>query len=482
MKLKKSIKIIMATLAVILVVYIPSNAKVVLPAIFSDQMVLQRDAEVPIWGWADPDRTVRVSVPWLKEEIKIKSDSNGKWRVDVQTPASGGPFTLSFDDGDKLEIKDVLIGEVWLCSGQSNMEMPMKGYTSQPVEGANEEMLMSNNPLIRLIKVPRNASLEPLGDFEGSWEKSTSKTVAEFSAVAWYFANYLNKSLNVPVGVIVSAYGGSNIQSWMSKQMLSDFNEISIPESIAGIKTPNREATLLYNAMLRPIIGYGIKGVLWYQGESNVVNPFNYEDLMVQLVKSWRKEWGQEKMDFYYTQIAPYGYKRYIYGELVGEHNGAFLREAQLKASYRIPDSGMAVLLDVGEENNIHPKKKKEVGLRLAYQALAKTYNLQGFEHTSPVPSKLSQSGNNLIVEFENAPNGLIIKKNVENESSFYISSRDSVFYRANARVKGNKVFLGCDEVDNPLSVQYGFENYTKGVLYSSGGLPAPSFRLEIKD
>lgn len=478
MNLNKSIKIFMATLAVILIVHIPSNAKVVLPAIFSDRMVLQRDAEVPIWGWAAPERTVRVSVPWLKEEINIKSDPNGKWRVDVHTPTSGGPFTLSFDDGDKLEIKDVLIGEVWLCSGQSNMEMPMKGYTSQPVEGANEEILMSNNPSIRLIKVPRNASLEPLGDFEGSWEKSTSKTVAESSAVAWYFANYLNKSLNVPVGVIVSAYGGSNIQSWMSKQMLSDFNEISIPESMTEVKTPNREATLLYNAMLRPIIGYGIKGVLWYQGESNVVNPFNYEDLMVQLVKSWRKEWGQEKMDFYYAQITPYGYKRYIYGKLVGERNGALLREAQLKASYRIPNSGMAVLMDVGEQDNIHPKKKREVGLRLAYQALAKTYNLQGFEHTSPMPSKLSRSGNELIVEFENAPNGLIIKKDVDNAASFFISSGDSIFYRADARVKSNKLFLSCDEVDEPIAVHYGFENYTMGILYSSSGLPVSSFRM----
>ncbi|AWW28834.1 sialate O-acetylesterase [Echinicola strongylocentroti] len=478
MKLNKSIKIFIGTLAVILVIKIPSTAKVVMPAIFSDNMVLQRDAEVPIWGWSESNRAVSISVPWLKEEIKTKSDSNGKWKAWVKTPMSGGPFTLSFDDGDKFEIKDVLIGEVWLCSGQSNMEMPMKGYTSQPVEGANEDLLTSDNQSIRLIKVPRNASLEPLENFEGRWEKSTSKTVSEFSAVAWYFANYLNKSLNVPVGVIVSAYGGSNIQSWMSKQMLSDFNEISIPESMEGIKTPNRKATLLYNAMLRPIIGYGIRGVLWYQGESNVVNPSNYEDLMVQLVKSWRKEWEQEKLDFYYTQIAPYSYKRYIYGKLVGERNGAYLREAQLKASYRIPNSGMAVLMDIGEEKNIHPKKKKEVGLRLAYQALAKTYNLQGFEHSSPIPSNLSQSGNELIVEFENVPNGLIVKKHVDNEASFFISSNDSIFYKSNARVKGNKLFLSCDEVDNPIAVHYGFENYKMGILFSSGGLPVSSFRM----
>lgn len=457
------------------------SASIKLPALFTDNMVLQRESIVPVWGWANPDESIKVSASWLEEPVLVQSNSRGEWRALIQTPQAGGPYTMSIEEKDLVTINNILIGEVWLLSGQSNMEMPLKGYKSQPVTGGNDAIVRANSDRIRIITVPRNGLLDPANNFEGKWEMAKPNTVSDFSAIGWFYADYLVNALEVPVGLIESAYGGSNIQAWMSEKMLEDFSEIQIPGSVQEIDQENRTATLLYNAMLKPILGYGIRGVLWYQGESNVINPANYEELLVKMVDSWRKEWGQNSLDFYFAQIAPYNYRRYIYNQLVGENNGALLREAQRKAALRIPDGGMVVLMDVGEQFNIHPPKKMEVAARFAYLALAETYGFEGFEYRSPEIDQLSVNGKELTLTFKFAPNGLVLVGPSQN-GNFQIAGEDQIFYEANTTVKDDKIVFSSSYVNSPVAIRYAQKNFSTGTLFSSGGLPVSSFKTDNWD
>ena len=455
------------------------NAAIKLPALFSDNMMLQQQSSAPIWGWADKNQSLKIQTSWDSKSYEVKSDKDGKWKIAVQTPAAGGPFEIKVSDNTETKtIKNILIGEVWLCSGQSNMEMPLKGFPGQPVFKGNEAIVHSTNNQIRFITVPRATVLTPNEDFVGKWNAAGPQTTGDFSATAWYFGSLLQEVLQVPVGLIHVSYGGSSMEAWMNQEMLKDFKEAKIPTKKEDLaKDPNRVATTLFNGMLSPVIGYGIKGCIWYQGESNYERAGQYKELMKKMVSSWRGIWNQGDFPFYYCQIAPFNYAQFHPKDNKEEYNSAYLREAQLKASKEIPNSGMAVLMDIGEENNIHPIHKEAGGSRLAYLALTKTYGLSGFEFESPEYKAMEIKDNSVTVSFDKAPNG--ITANGKDVTGFEIAGADKVFYPAKAEVRRKSVVLKSDKVTNPVAVRYLFKDFAEAQIFSTGGLPVSSFRMD---
>ncbi|WP_200975677.1 sialate O-acetylesterase [Echinicola sp. 20G] len=453
-------------------------AEVKLPAIFSDNMILQQQMDAPIWGWTNAGETVSITTSWNNKTYETKANGEGEWNVKVSTPEAGGPYSITISDGQEMSLENVLIGEVWLCSGQSNMEMPLKGFPAQPVIAGNEAIVNSKNSTIRLITVPRKSTVEVAKDFEGQWEEAKPSTTSNFSATAWFFGTQIQRVLDVPVGLIHVSYGGSNIEAWMSEAMLEDFKEeITIPQQQEDIDVPNRTATALFNGMLSPVIGYGIKGAIWYQGESNNGRPEQYEELMVTMVREWRELWDEGEFPFYYCQIAPFNYGMFNPNEVIEKNNSAYLRDAQRKATQRISNSGMAVLMDIGEKENIHPADKKAGGQRLAYLALNKTYGVEGFEYTSPEFEAMEIKGSTVIVAFDHVPNGITVYgKEVTN---FEIAGEDRVFHPATAVLRRKSVILSSPQVEKPVAVRYAFKDFTVGEIFSTGGLPLSSFRTD---
>ncbi|MFA9187245.1 sialate O-acetylesterase [Flavobacterium sp. FBOR7N2.3] len=455
------------------------NATIKLPALFSDNMMLQQQSNAPIWGWADKNQTIKVQTSWDAKTYEVKADKSGKWKIALQTPAAGGPYEISVSDGAETKsIKNILIGEVWLCSGQSNMEMPLKGFPGQPVLKGNEAVVHSKNNKIRFITIPRATVLTPNEDFVGQWNVASAQTTGDFSATAWYFGSLLQEVLDVPVGLIHVSYGGSSMEAWMNQEMLKDFAAAKIPTKKEDIaKDPNRVATTLFNGMLSPVIGYGIKGCIWYQGESNYERAGQYKDLMKKMVSSWRGLWQQGDFPFYYAQIAPFNYAQFHPKDNKEEYNSAYLRESQLKAATEIPNAGMAVLMDIGEENNIHPADKEAGGSRLGYLALSKTYGLTGFEFESPVFKALEIKGSIVTVAFDNAPNG--ITSYGKEVIGFEIAGENKVFYPAKAELRRKSVLLSSPQVEKPVAVRYLFKDFAQAQIFSNGGLPVSSFRTD---
>lgn len=474
----KNIKYTFIAIAVLLGSF-QMNAKIKLPALFSDNMMLQQKSKAPMWGWTDPNATLMVKTSWDAKIYQVKADEQGKWKTELQTPIAGGPFSIQLTQGKEIVlVKNILIGEVWLCSGQSNMEMPLKGFQGQPVKNGNETIVRSTNATIRFITIPRATVLEPLDDFQGKWESAAPKTTSNFSATAWYFGSLLQEVLQVPVGLIQVSYGGSSMEAWMNKEMLKDFTTATIPTTKAElVKDPNRIPTTLFNGMLSPVIGYGIKGCIWYQGESNYERPAEYTALMKKMVSSWRALWKQGDFPFYYAQIAPFNYAQFHPKDNVEQYNSAYLREAQLKASKEIPNSGMAVLMDVGEDNNIHPVDKEKGGNRLAYLALAKTYGIEGFEFESPKYKSMEIKEGTVTISFDDAPNGLTsFGKEV---TGFEVAGEDKLFYPAKTVVRRKSIVVTSDKVAKPVAVRYLFKDFVIAELFSAGGLPVSSFRTD---
>ncbi len=451
-------------------------AEVKLPAFFSNGMVLQRQTNALLWGTSAPDKKLVITTSWNKKKYTVEVDSTGKWRVAVATPQAGGPYSITFNDGKQTVLEDILIGEVWLCSGQSNMEMPMKGYKNQPVEGSNMDVLKSTNPQIRLFTVGHNSSVEIQEDVKGFWQKASPVSVIDFSATAYYFGRLMQETLNVPIGLICSTWGGSCMEAWMDQDMLSAFPEVKIPKSSEDIKEKNRTPTTLYKGMIAPLVGYSIKGVIWYQGESNYDRYSSYANLFSTMIQSWRAKWNQGSFPFYYCQIAPYDYAIITAAgkEVI---NSAYLREAQSAVEKRVENTGMVVLLDAGLEKGIHPMKKQVAGERLALQALVKTYHIEGVTADGPVYKEMSIQGDTAVLSFERtqmwvaAPEGEL--------RNFKIAGADKKFVTAKAWIVRSKVYVKSDEVKKPVAVRYAFDNYVKGDLYGTEGLPVSSFRTD---
>lgn len=443
-------------------------ADVVLPDIFGDNMVLQQKTLAAIWGKAKANTQLVLTTSWDDKSYATKTKPNGEWKIVVNTPSAGGPFDISISDGEKIALSNVMIGEVWVCSGQSNMEMPLRGNSS-PILNASEIILNADNEKLRLFTVGRASAAEPLTQLSGKWNESTSATARDFSALAFQYGQILQKKLKVPVGIILSTVGGTTVEAWMSKRSLNDFSEVKVLPTFEGVKDPHKYPTSLFNGMIAPIIGYTIKGFLWFQGESNRHNPERYEHYLPAMVADWRKSWGLGDLPFYYVQIAPYEAKDKT-------RSGPRLREAQLNSSKTIPNSGMISALDVGMENDIHAMDKTTLALRASYWALGKTYGIKGIAYKSPELNNLIVDGDKAILTFDNAPYLTSYRKPL---TLFEIAGEDQRFYPAAAKISKNKITLQSDKVASPVAVRYAYKEWVVGELYNNDGLPASSFRTD---
>lgn len=450
-----------------------TDAKVLLPSLIGDNMVLQQNSRIKLWGKTDTGKSLTIKLSWDNNKYKVKTDDKGNWELLVNTPSAGGPFVMTFDDGEKTTVNDVYMGEVWLCSGQSNMEMPMKGYLGQPVIGSTEIISTANpNIPIRMFTVKKKISKEPLDSVSGYWAKNNSSEVANFSATAYFFGLQLYKSLNVPIGLINTSWGGSKIEAWMPEDTLKHFADVSLKHltNDVKIKTPQHYACLLHNGMLFPLKNFTIKGVIWYQGESNASKYKQYIGLQTSFVNYLRTLFNNKKLPFYYVQIAP--------------HRGSdansvvLMRETQMMLERSIPYSGMAVLTDCGEKMCIHPAKKNIAGERLAYLALYNDYGYTGIPAYAPVYKAKRIVNNKVVLLFDRLGAGLTsFGKELVN---FEIAGEDKKFYPAKAVALKNKVEVSSDSVANPVAVRYAFKNFVEGDLFGVSGIPVSSFRTDF--
>lgn len=459
---------------VLMVLASGTQAEITLPAIIGNNMVLQRQSDVPLWGRAAANAQVAVTTSWNSRQYTARAGADGKWRLNIQTPAAGGPYEITFKEepegGQELKLTNILIGEVWVCSGQSNMEMPLKGFRNQPILYANDILIDAHEPLVRLFHVQRAASATEAYDCTGSWEVSSARAAADFSAVGFQFAKQLQEILGVPVGIIQSAWGGTPIEAWTDKASIASVPGIEIPFPSDSVEAGRLVSTCLYNGMIAPIAGFGIKGFLWYQGEANRGRPEQYAQLTEAMVSGWRKQWGNDKLPFYYVQIAPYQYPSHA--ALV-----PWLREAQLKAMELVPFSGMAVSLDVGSAETIHPPDKTTIAKRLLYWALANDYGMEGITCEGPAYRSMEIKENKILLTFDQVPGGLT---SFDQElSSFEIAGADRQFYPAKAAIVKEGVLVQSDQVDAPVAVRYAFKDMTEGHLYNTAGLPASPFRTD---
>jgi sialate O-acetylesterase len=458
-----------------------AQAKVVMPKIFSDNMVLQQSTDARIWGYATANARVSLKTSWSGEKIVTKADAAGKWSTSIKTPkATYDPQTITISDGKPLTLSNILIGEVWVCSGQSNMEIPINGYYNCPIVGANELIATSSKYKgIRGLTVDRcYTSFTPQDTIaKGTWNISSPKTTPGFSAVAYYFGIMLNKVLDVPVGLLITDWPGSSIQCWMPERVVEQF-----PELDRSLLTNNKvineiKPTLMYNGMLHPLMGYTIAGFIWYQGEGNVKHPETYAGYLESMVKSWREDWKEGELPFYYVEVAPY-----FYEDSKGIQ-GALLREAQNKAAKVIPNSGIISTNDLVEPyefTNPHPKNKLDVGNRLAYLALNHTYKIEGIASECATYKSMEIQGNKIILSFDHIDGGF---NRIEDIQGFEIAGADKIFHKATARVfNESRISVESLDVSNPVAVRYCFHNFQIGNLGNTRGLPLVPFRTDNWD
>lgn len=626
------------------------NADIKLPAFFADRMVLQQNADAAVWGWAEPGEKITIRADWSKSVKSVRADDSGRWHVKLKTPNAGGPYTLTLAGRNTIVLQDILIGEVWLCSGQSNMEFTMAMLRSEAI---NADIAKADYSQIRLFTIKKAVAETPQTDAEGNWQICSPQTAADFSATAFYFGQKLHKELKVPVGLICSSWGGTVAEAWTSKNALlrfaafkqqlenlgspewkkaaqksyeealkaweekvaamdagikeewfrpdaddSGWKEMDLPspwtgtelESVDGIVWFRRAANLppswartsmelhlgpiddiatvwfngvnlgttfgysrprvyqipvsaqrvgrniiavrvidtgyeggftgqqedmrigphgadvkvcatvartwkykigsaaavppvpadatefgqntptaLYNAMIAPLAGFRIAGVIWYQGESNCYDPILYRTLFPAMIADWRKQWGQGNFPFYYVQIAPYQYNDQTCSQAV--------REAQMMTLRALPNVGMAVALDIGQQMDIHPKNKQDVGDRLARWALAKTYGRKDIVYSGPIYKKMRIEDGKIRIFFDYADDGLTARDGVL--SDFVIAGADGHFVPAQAVIDGNTVLVSSEAVKKPAAVRYGWSNWVVGSLFNKAGLPASSFRTD---
>lgn len=447
------------------------RADVVLPKMFGDNMVLLQQSPCNIWGTTSPGKVVKIKASWDKRQYAAKADKTGHFSIQIQTPNAGGPYVITFNDGKETRLNNILIGEVWICSGQSNMEMQMKGFKAQPVEGATEELMDCNDSQLRLFTVKRNSQLMPVDTVSGAWFEASTASVRDFSATAYYFGKALRRNLKVPVGLIVVAWGGSACEAWMNAEWLKAFPTVKVPHTPDDIWSKNRTPTVLYNGMLRPLIGYTMRGVIWYQGEDNVNRYETYAGLLSTMIQGWRNDWHQGDFPFYYCQIAPYDYSLIDWN-----YNSAYLREQQSKVETMVENCRMAVLMDAGLEYGIHPRKKKVAGERLALLSLANTYGQKGLPEFAAY-SSVEFKGDTAVVAFDRSKEWIYFN-NGPKGNNFEIAGEDKVYHHAEAWVDRNRVYVHSNEVKHPVAVRYGFHDWVDGDLFHDG-LPVSSFRTD---
>ena len=476
--MKAILKTITASLA-LLAICSGMQAKVKLPSIISDNMVLQQKTDAAIWGTAEPGRKVTVKTSWNKAKTVTTADSEtGRWLVRVATPQAGGPYEITISDGDKLTIGNVLIGEVWFASGQSNMEMPVKGYGSQPARGGAKTILSAKRSRpIRICNVKKQSSTSVKDSCACSWGENTPDVVAATSATAYYFADALQNVLDVPVGIIVSSWGGSTIETWIKREVFEQqFPSVELGhlDGLKPIKRKHHDPCLLYNGQVAPLIPFTFKGMIWYQGEANRPHPELYAAYQKAYVEMMRKDFCVPDAPFYFTQIAPYPYDN---GRKT--HSGYFC-EAQAASLKIIPHSGMATTADIGEYGTIHPCRKQEVGERLAMLALKHDYGFEAIEADAPSYRNAEIKEGKVYLHFTVDRMGL--SPMGTELSGFEIAGADRRFVPAKAMrdpKRGDTVVVSSDAVPEPVAVRYCFRNWTVGSLYNNFGVPAGPFRTD---
>ncbi len=447
----------------LLVFHFTAFGNISLPEIFSDNMVLQQKADVIFWGWGKSGETVSIKVDWLDSEITSKVGSQGTWKISLKTPAAGGPYNIHIKGYNELTLKNVLIGEVWLCSGQSNMEWSAQSG----INNGAEEINSADYPGIRLFTVYSSTSLYPQDHFTGDWSACTPETMRNFSVIAYLFARKLHKDLGVPVGVINSSWGGTPAEAWMPEDVIQ--KDDLLREAAAkqkpvpwGPVEPGR----IYNSMISPMVQFRIAGVLWYQGEANTVNAYAYKEILEGLIKCWRSRWGYE-FPFYYAQIAPYKYGN--------PDEGVEVREAQRRA-LEVPNTGMVVLSDIGDTLNIHPKNKQDVALRFANLALNRYYKAVSMDDSGPLFREMTVDKNKAIVSFDHGEGLHAVGDKL---TCFEIAGEDKVYFPAKARIKDQKVILQSDKVKTPVYVRFAWSNTATPNLFNGANLPASCFITE---
>lgn len=426
-----------------------------LSPLFSDGAVLQQKSQVPIFGTAEPGDTIKVSGSWDEKTVVVQADSLGRFIAYLKTPSAGGPYTLQVND---CIVDDVWIGEVWLCSGQSNMQLRVS-------ECDMREIKHEVNDRIRIFTVPVRSSETPQRDLEGGYwiHGNTDTTKMKISAVGYYFARRLQRELGVPVGMISSSRGATGAEEWMSRQTFE-----SIPEEEQAMYKPTKEKWVAcwYNAMIYPLLPYAIRGAIWYQGENNSWRPKSYHSLLPGLITEWRTEFKNPQMPFYIVQLTSF------------QRDWSGFREIQQQVADEMPHCGFVPTIDVGNEKNIHPKNKFTVGERLAELALANDYRIKECRKEAPRFRSMKVKGNTAIISFENIGKGLILKHG-DSPLYFEVCGTDGKFHQAESRLQGDKVYLYSDAVPEPTGARYFWRGYGEPNLFSSDGWPVAPFRTK---
>jgi sialate O-acetylesterase len=502
--------------ALVLSPSVPARADVRLPSVFASHMVLQRDAPLPIWGWAEPGE--EITVEFRGQRQTTTTTASGEWKIELRPATAGGPFDMRIAGANTLNLKDILVGEVWLCSGQSNMEQGVK-VSLDP----EREIAAANYPQIRLFHIPKKFSATTQNDVDAAWKTCTPEHIAEggwggFSAAAYSFGRELHRELGVPVGLIQAAWGGTRIEPWTPpagfaaeeavahiyeeiqlrdphsdayktrlRAAMADVetwlaatraalqNEEPVPEMPTypdALKPPHnqQQPSVLYNAMIHPIVPFAMRGAIWYQGESNHAEGMLYTEKMKALIGGWRQVWTHGDFPFYYVQIAPFPY---------GDESPSILPEfweAQT-AALQIPHTGMAVIHDIGDTKDIHPKNKREVGRRLALWALAKTYGKKDLVYSGPLYNSMQIKKDKILLRFDHTGSGLATRDG-QAAKGFTIIDRDrGGFVEADALIKGKEVQLSAAGIKNPVAVRFAWHKLAEPNLINAEGLPASPFR-----
>ena len=476
---KQSIReVVLLAISVCMVVVV--SAKVKVPAVLGEGAVLQQESEVKVWGWADAGSTVVISTSWSADKISAKAASDGTWSARITTPAASYERqTMTLSDGEETVISDILIGEVWLAAGQSNMEMPLKGFPGCCVEnGLDDAIEAASLQGVRMFTVPRRHAYSPIYNCEGQW-KGTSRfeDVLEFSATAFYFAENLSKALHVPVGIINCSYGGTKVESWLPKEILQTYPDVLTDSAEIVSTLPDYERAMApYYGMFCAVKSYTVKGMIWYQGCSNVWNYEVYADRITTMVAHWREQMECGEMPFYFVQIAPYEY---------GTTDGiqaARLREQQFMSLSTIPNSGMVSTNDTVEpyeRYNIHPRNKSIVGHRLSWMALNKTYGYKEICCEGPRYSGWTVKGNEAWVAFDNLQMGICRNYDLQ---GFELAGEDHIFHPADSvwlHWQTNEIVVSAKAVTTPIAVRYCFRDWQSGTLKGGNEQPALPFRTD---
>ena len=460
---------------------IGANSQTQLPAFFGDNMVLQQDDSVSVWGSDKPNCPIIISGSW-GNEVTTKSDKNGKWKAKIITlKADNKPYTLSIKGSNEVLFKNVVFGEVWFCAGQSNMEMPVKGYPRSPILGSNEAMLYGTNKFIRSFHVNRNAVETIQEDTKGGeWVEATPLTIKDFSATAYFFAKELNKVLDVPIGIINSSWGGAAAEAFVDNETLkTQFPQVFTRKKGKYEHGIMHKPSLIYNGMVAPFEGFNIQGVIWNQGETNRNRFKEYKKLLPAMFNHWRKKWNDD-FSFYMVQVAPfyYGDGRYV----------TFIGESIVDITKNEKNTGFASTIDIGKCSDIHAPDKETIGKRLALVAFAKNYGFKGITYSGPIYKSMEVDDNQIKVYFHELARGLITKEGKKGIplNNFEIAGDDKIFYKADAVIKGgdekSHIIVSSNKVPNPVAVRYAFGNCIKGDVYNTAGLPLMSFRTDNWD